>query len=659
MTEGLAIQVTHLGLRAGPIILSDVYDGTDGPPGYQKAGPVYVPENGSATLIYTTSVAKSFESGSIRGFIGTGDISATFVYGTAAQLAGGFSYGNFATNRLAMAEIISRGDDVGGLPVVGATYYNTTVEDWRTWNGAYWEGVALYGPDLTANVTIYVETPANGGSDVDGDGLTVGTAYATIIQALQDVPLNVSTGDVNIQHTIQCGVGRFDLPSVVGQRGSPGLNIRGTKSVDHSDTIAAVLSDTRDGGRQIQLTTGGLTTDQYEHYEIEVNGNSGIAYQNDANTVRFGLNDQTTYGSLAPGQTVTIYEYDTTLFVDDQSVVTLDGSYNITDCDIENNYRLNLRRTTTANLTRCRIRLTSTARNFLHNGGQVTFNQCSIWWQPTGAAQVNLWLGTPANSSVASFRNCCVFSGHVPGTPTTAGGFNMNSNNGQRWHFDYGEFIWNRVGWVNTADPRFTWRHENPTDERCIIRSYNSGSFMGIAQFSGTGDSYLFLPRIVGNFNSVTLAWFSLYSPELVGRMLVRFMQGTNITGPLADRVYIASISNTEGYRDYKNHVFIEDSGMAGDHYPVYSTAINYTVTDYDGVEQINGTGGAGGIQITLPDPTKDENIRRPPISIVKVDAGVGAVTTTNNVSGAPLSLAAQWDRALVRSDGTQWVRVG
>ena len=35
------------------------------------------------------------------------------------------------------------------------TYYNTTIEDWRTWNGTYWEGQTNYAPPITANVTYY------------------------------------------------------------------------------------------------------------------------------------------------------------------------------------------------------------------------------------------------------------------------------------------------------------------------------------------------------------------------------------------------------------------------------------------------------------------------------------------------------------------------
>jgi len=664
MARGLAIQVTHNNISPISLLIGDVFDATDasvgGPVGPGKAGPVYVPLNGSITLLYTADVQKSWEQGTLYHLEQNLEITTALVTGPDFQATVNASYGNFANNRLAWQEVVARGDDIAGVPPVAATYYNTTVEEWRTWNGTYWEGVTLYGPDLTANVYIYVNDPADvvPGSDVSGDG-SITYPYATILQALQDVPLNVSTADVNVQHIIQCGEGRFDLPSVVGQRGSPGLEIMGTREIVHTDTVAAVLSDTRDGGRQIQVTTGGFAVDQYEHYEIDVDGNSGIAYQNDANTIRFGLNDQTSYGSLAPGQAVNITDYVTTLVVDVDSVATLDGSYYITDCDIENNYRLNLRRATTGRFTRCRIRLTPTARNFLHNGGQIDFNQCSIWWQAPGLAQVNVWLGTPANASVANFKNCCVFSGHVPGTANTAGGWNMNSSNGMRWHFDYGEFVWNRVGWMNTGDPRVSWRRADPSNQLCIIRSYNSPTLMGIAQFSGTGDSYMFFPRIVGNFTHATAPWFALYSPVLAGRMLVRFMEGTNITGPQADKIWIASISSTEGYRDYKNHVYFEDSGMAGDRYPVFSTSVSATITDYDGCEQVNGTGGAGGIAITLPNPALDENIRRPPITLVKVDAGAGAVTTTNNVSGAPLNLAAQWDRAIVRSDGAQWVRVG
>ena len=82
--QGLAIKVTHLGLTTESLLLSDIFDGTDGPDhNRRKPGAVYVPANGSVELAYTDSVAHSFESGTIRGLISQGYVSARFVLGDA------------------------------------------------------------------------------------------------------------------------------------------------------------------------------------------------------------------------------------------------------------------------------------------------------------------------------------------------------------------------------------------------------------------------------------------------------------------------------------------------------------------------------------------------------------------------------------------------
>jgi hypothetical protein len=82
--QGLAIKVTHLGLTTESLLLSDIFDGTDGPDhNRRKPGAVYVPANSSVELAYTDSVAHSFESGTIRGLISQGYVSARFVLGDA------------------------------------------------------------------------------------------------------------------------------------------------------------------------------------------------------------------------------------------------------------------------------------------------------------------------------------------------------------------------------------------------------------------------------------------------------------------------------------------------------------------------------------------------------------------------------------------------
>lgn len=74
--------------------------------------------------------------------------------------------------------------------------------------------------------------------------------------------------------------------------------------------------------------------------------------------------------------------------------------------------------------------------------------------------------------------------------------------------------------------------------------------------------------------------------------------------------------------------------------------------------DAVLATGGAGGITLTLPTAV---GISGAVFDIVKVDAGVGAVTVDGNgaetINGAATYLLPnQWDSVTVMSDGTNWV---
>jgi hypothetical protein len=77
MPYGLYVTLTHTGTVASPLLLSDVFPTTDGHTAYRRAGPVYIPVNGTVTLTYTDTVATSFENGAIRGFVDLGYLTAT------------------------------------------------------------------------------------------------------------------------------------------------------------------------------------------------------------------------------------------------------------------------------------------------------------------------------------------------------------------------------------------------------------------------------------------------------------------------------------------------------------------------------------------------------------------------------------------------------
>lgn len=145
MAHGLIVTLTHTGLVNTSLQLTDVYPTTDGHTAYRRAGPVYVPVSGSIILTYSDTVAVSLESGTIRGFIdlgyltavlsfggdvvfppATGDVSGTYpnltvvgIQGFAIQNAGGPANGdsliyNSLTNLWEHAPIV-----FGGGPPVG------------------------------------------------------------------------------------------------------------------------------------------------------------------------------------------------------------------------------------------------------------------------------------------------------------------------------------------------------------------------------------------------------------------------------------------------------------------------------------------------------------------------------------------------------------
>lgn len=74
--HGIYIRIVHTGVVNTSLLLSDVYPTTDGHTAFRRAGPVYVPVGGSIDLVYTGEVATSFETGTIRGFIDQGYVTA-------------------------------------------------------------------------------------------------------------------------------------------------------------------------------------------------------------------------------------------------------------------------------------------------------------------------------------------------------------------------------------------------------------------------------------------------------------------------------------------------------------------------------------------------------------------------------------------------------
>jgi hypothetical protein len=92
MAEGLVIRLTHAGQSTASVLVDDIADGTDGNGHTRKSGACYVPLGGAIDLVYSSSVAKSYEDGVIRGMISNGQIAAAFIIGDGLAEALGRTY---------------------------------------------------------------------------------------------------------------------------------------------------------------------------------------------------------------------------------------------------------------------------------------------------------------------------------------------------------------------------------------------------------------------------------------------------------------------------------------------------------------------------------------------------------------------------------------
>jgi hypothetical protein len=96
--------------------LADIKDAIGDISGWDKPGPKYIPVGGSIDLAYTTTVAKSLETGSINTFRDNGEITAQFVIGNLLRDAVSGS------SRWADAEISENGIDDGDPNTPFATF---------------------------------------------------------------------------------------------------------------------------------------------------------------------------------------------------------------------------------------------------------------------------------------------------------------------------------------------------------------------------------------------------------------------------------------------------------------------------------------------------------------------------------------------------------
>lgn len=159
MAHGLLIRLTHQNLTPNPISIEDCRDGigvdvngdTSSQP-WHKPGSLYVPSNSYVDVIYTSTVARSYENGAIRTFVVNGHITATFIIG--AELAAAIVGANTPSGRVAITNLNTAANVVFTVPfpafIAGVPNYSVVL-------------TAAEGTPGFANVNCYASNIANTG----------------------------------------------------------------------------------------------------------------------------------------------------------------------------------------------------------------------------------------------------------------------------------------------------------------------------------------------------------------------------------------------------------------------------------------------------------------------------------------------------------------
>jgi len=205
MAEGLMIRLTHTGKTVSPaaptpILIADVLAATDGPAGYRKAGPVYVPPTGFVQMVYSTTVATSFEAGNIRQFLQQGYITAAFHAGDA--------FGDLVAQTIRVPFLISPGNTIREIMwfpyAIKVLEVQAYIESAALTAGTYTLAVN-HGPDL--GLVNMLSTPT---SDLT----------ALVAQTITPIPLTVTTANLDLVANTRIVI---DVDSSLGDLVAAGL----------------------------------------------------------------------------------------------------------------------------------------------------------------------------------------------------------------------------------------------------------------------------------------------------------------------------------------------------------------------------------------------------------------------------------------------------
>ena len=306
MARGLSVTLTHTGAVNTTLLLSDVYPTTDGHTAYRRAGAVYVPVGGVVELTYSDTVALSLESGSIRGFVDLGYLTAVLSFGTSVVFPPSSGDVSGVYPNLTVVGIQSNPVDPAA-PAAGETL---------AWDGAKWTPTPAGGdvsgayPSLAVvglnGVPIDLNAPAN------GDALL----YNALANQWQHAPIVFGGGPPVGPAGGDLG-GLYPNPTVVGLQGNPVSNAAPT-------TGAALVWD----GAQWAPSTGGLTG-SYTMVSVVAAHNAAPWEVVLADTSAGGFTVTLPLAASCPGKPITVKKVSgdgNVLVVDAQGAELVDGS---------------------------------------------------------------------------------------------------------------------------------------------------------------------------------------------------------------------------------------------------------------------------------------------------------------------------------------------
>ena len=229
----------------------------------------------------------------------------------------------------ALGNLLLSLDDVADVGTVGAVAGEALTFDGVTWapdlSVRTLEGTS---GDITladlglrktwpiTNQDIYVELE---GDDINGDGLTVGTAYATIHRALLDVPQN---NNRSMATTIHLGAGGFVLPLMVAGEFNY-VSIVAELSVVETGTVIGVMPSTDASGILVSLSgTSATVANDHLGWQTEFTsgpavGRRGLVTYNDGGTQFRMSQNHIGVPRIDPiiGDVVDFYAYNTALLL--------------------------------------------------------------------------------------------------------------------------------------------------------------------------------------------------------------------------------------------------------------------------------------------------------------------------------------------------------